>query len=61
MKDINEDSICDVTYELKNIIIKPNNVEEHSVYVEAEFEIFCAVYKKQEINIYKTCIVEQWM
>ena len=41
MKDINEDSI----------IIKPNNVEEHSVYVEAEFEIFCAVYKKQEINI----------
>ena len=51
MKDINEDSICDVTYELKNIIIKPNNVEEHSVYVEAEFEIFCAVYKKQEINI----------
>jgi len=26
MKDINEDSICDVTYELKNIIIKPNNV-----------------------------------
>lgn len=51
MKDINEDSICDVTYELKNIIIKPNNVEEHSVYVEAEFEIFCAIYKKQEINI----------
>ena len=51
MKDINEDSICDVTYELKNIIIKPNNVEDHSVYVEAEFEIFCAVYKKQEINI----------
>ena len=51
MKDINEDSICDVTYELKNIIIKPNNVEEHSVYVEAEFEIFCAVYKRQEINI----------
>ena len=51
LTDINEDSICDVTYELKNIIIKPNNVEEHSVYVEAEFEIFCAVYKKQEINI----------
>ena len=33
MKDINEDSICDVTYELKNIIIKPNNVEENYVYV----------------------------
>ena len=51
MKDINEDSICDVTYELKNIIIKPNNVEEHSVYVEAEFEIFCAVYKLSLIHI----------
>ena len=60
MKDINEDSICDVTYELKNIIIKPNNVEEHSVYVEAEFEIFCAVYKKQEINIIQDMLsVEQ--
>ena len=51
MQDVNEDNICDVSYELKNIIVKPNNVEEHSVHVEAEIEVFCFVYKKQEINI----------
>ena len=51
MQDINEDNICDVSYELKNIIIKPNNVEEHSIHVEAEVEISCFVYKKQEISI----------
>lgn len=51
MQDVNEDNICDVTYELKNIVIKPNNVEEHSIHIEAEIEISCAVYKKQEINM----------
>lgn len=51
MQDVNEENICDVSYELKNIIIKPNNVEEHSVHVEAEIEVFCFVYKKQEINM----------
>lgn len=51
MQDVNEDNICDVSYELKNIVVKPNNVEEHSVHVEAEIEIFCFVYKKQEINM----------
>lgn len=51
IQDVNEDNICDVSYELKNIIVKPNNVEEHSVHVEAEIEVSCFVYKKQEINI----------
>lgn len=51
MQDVNEENICDVSYELKNIIIKPNNVEEHSIHVEAEIEVFCFVYKKQEINM----------
>lgn len=51
IQDVSEDTICDVSYELKNIIIKPNNVEEHSVHVESEIEIFCAVFKKQEINM----------
>lgn len=51
IQDVNEENICDVSYELKNIIVKPNNVEEHSVHVEAEIEVSCFVYKKQEINI----------
>ncbi|MGN1326975.1 MAG: LysM peptidoglycan-binding domain-containing protein, partial [Clostridia bacterium] len=53
MQNVNEDNICDVSYELKNILVKPNNAEEHSVYVEAEIEISCFVYQKREINIIK--------
>ena len=51
MQDVNEDNLCDVTYELKNISIKPNNVEEHSVYVEAEIEINCSVYENKQMQI----------
>lgn len=49
--DINEDNICELKYELKNIIVKPNSIEEHSVYVEAEIEIYCRVFKNQEVNL----------
>ena len=51
MPDVSEDDICDTKYEIKNLVIKPNNVEEHSIYIEAEIEISCEVYKVQEINI----------
>ena len=51
MPDVSEDNICDTKYEIKNLVIKPNNVEEHSIYMEAEIEIYCEVYKVQEINI----------
>lgn len=51
MPDVSEENICDTKYEVKNLIVKPNNVEEHSVYLEAEIEIFCEVYKNQEINL----------
>lgn len=49
--DIAESNVCDVKYEVKNLLIKPNSVEDHSIYVEAEVEIFCRVYQNQEINI----------
>lgn len=51
MPDVSEENICDTKYEIKNLVIKPNNVEEHSIYMEAEIEISCDVYKSQEINI----------
>lgn len=51
MQDVNEDNVCDTSYELRNILIKPNNVEEHSIHIESELEILCFVYKKQEINM----------
>ena len=49
--DIADDNLCDVSYTLRNILVKPSNVEEHSVQVEAEIEILCFVYKKQEISM----------
>lgn len=51
MSDVTEENICNTKYEIKNVVIKPNNVEDHSVYVEVEIEIYCEVYKNQEINI----------
>ena len=51
IQDIEEDNICDVKYELKNLLVKPNSVEEHSIYIEAEIEVFCQVYKNQEIQL----------
>ena len=49
--DITEENICSVKYEIKNMIIKPNSVEEHSIYVEVEIGIMCSVYKNQEITL----------
>ena len=51
MPDVKEENICNTKYEIKNVVIKPNSVEEHSVYVEVEIEIYCEVYKNQEINL----------
>ena len=51
MQDVSEDDICDLNYEVKNILIKPNNVQEHSIYVEVEIEIFGFVYKKKTIDM----------
>lgn len=51
IENINDNSICDVDYKLKNLIIKPNNGETHSIYVEAEMELSCFAYESKEINL----------
>ena len=51
MPDVTEENVCNTKYEIKNVVIKPNNAEDHSVYVEVEIEIYCEVYRNQEINI----------
>lgn len=47
--NIKEENICETAYIIKNIIIKPNAVEEHSVYIEIEVEISCMAYEEKEI------------
>ena len=49
--NVNENDICDVNYEIKNLIIKPNPTEEHSIYIEIETEANCTVYEEKEINM----------
>lgn len=49
--NVKEENICEISYMIKNIIIKPNTVEEHSVYVELEVEISCVVYEEKEVKI----------
>lgn len=49
--NVSEENICDMKYRLKNLVIKPNDIAEHSIYVEAEIELACHVYETKETNI----------
>lgn len=51
IQDISEENFCDVKYSTRNIIIKPNDVEEHSIYVEIELEISSYVYENKKIAL----------
>ncbi len=51
IQDVTEGNICDVNYEIKNVIIKPNTQEEHSIYVEIEISVMCYVYEEKQINL----------
>lgn len=51
MQNISDDNLCNINYEIKNILIKPNNMEEHSIYVEVELELTCNVYEKKQLDI----------
>ena len=51
MQNISDDNMCNVNYEIKNILLKPNSTEEHSIYIEVEMEITCSVFEKKELNI----------
>lgn len=51
IQNVTEENVCDVNYEIKNIIIKPNSQDEHSIYVEIEIEVMCYVYEEKQINL----------
>lgn len=51
MQNISDSNVCSVKYEVKNVLLKPNSTEEHSIYIEVELEISCNVYEKRELNI----------
>lgn len=49
--NVQEGNICNTSYEIKNIIIKPNAQEEHSINVEIEVLVKCMVYEEKQINL----------
>ena len=38
--NVDESNVCDTNFKIKNLLIKPNSKEEHSIYVEIDFDIF---------------------
>lgn len=51
LQNISEENICDIDFEVVNMIIKPNQADEHSIYVELEVEANCKAYEKKQINL----------
>ena len=51
IQNITENNICDVNYELKNMICKPNPSEEHSIYIELEIEESCMAFEKKQVSL----------
>ena len=49
--NVTENNICDVNYEIKNLVIKPNSMEEHSIYIEIEIGVTAMVYEEKQINL----------
>jgi len=49
--NVTEENICDLDYEIKNIVIKPNAPEEHSIYIEIEMGVKAVVYEEKQINL----------
>ena len=51
IQNVSEDNVCDINYEIRNIIIKPNGPDEHSIYVEIEVGVLAIVYEEKQINL----------
>lgn len=49
MDNLTDDMVCDMNYEIRNIMMKIN--ENNSIYVEIEFEISAKAYKNKTIDI----------
>lgn len=51
MPNVNDMNICNTKHKIKNLIVKPNQVEEHSIYVEIEIELSTYVYEKRQVRV----------
>lgn len=51
IENVVDENICDISYEVKNFMIKPNQMQENSVHVEAEIDVLANVYEEKQINL----------
>lgn len=51
IEDISDDNMINSNYEIKNMLIKPNGNDGHSIYVEIEVGISCMAYGTSEIEL----------
>ena len=49
--NVTEQNMCDVDYEIRNIVLKPNSIEEHSIYIEIEIGVMATVFEEKQINL----------
>lgn len=48
---VTENNLSNTNYEIRNLVIKPNSQEEHSIYVELEIGVIATVFEEKQINI----------
>lgn len=51
IQGVNDNNMSDIYYQIKNIIIKPNSQEDHSIYVELELEVICEVFEEKQVEL----------
>lgn len=49
--NVKEENICDLDYKMRNVLLKVNSSEEHSILAQVDFEINAQVFEKRNINI----------
>lgn len=51
MPDVTDTSKCISRVGLKNLVLRLNNEEENSIYIEADIDLTCKVFEIREINV----------
>ena len=50
IKDVSDENTCDIKYNLNNLEVRANDVEEHAISIEIDMDLTCYAYEKKEIN-----------
>ncbi|MCI8309028.1 MAG: DUF3794 domain-containing protein [Clostridia bacterium] len=51
LENVKEDNTCDIDYQIRNVFLKPNSSEEHSISCQIDFELICEAYETRQMKI----------